>query len=388
MVTDINPYPAGSAEYYMYRALQLARRGLGWASPNPLVGCVIVREGRALGEGWHARYGETHAEVAAIASAGECRGATAYISLEPCSHVGNQPSCTHALINAGVSRVVFAFEDPDPRSHDRARGLLEAAGISVQSGLLAEEARLQLDYFRHIQRNQNTFICLKLAISLDGRIACANGQSQWLSGLQSHGYAHFLRQKYDAILVGCGTVRSDNPRLTTREEQLREFYAAAHELRIRNMCRVVLDPQFSLLPHLSEFAISSSDGIFREDLPRLVVVGREDCLPQGHTVPGVLLLPLSVHENRLHFSELRTRLWQLGICSLLVEGGAAVAASLLAQRSADQLALVVTPLLLGSDARSFSPPLGLETLGEAHGYTLLDSKRLGQDVLLTLGKPD
>jgi diaminohydroxyphosphoribosylaminopyrimidine deaminase/5-amino-6-(5-phosphoribosylamino)uracil reductase len=388
MITDINPYPAASAEHFMYRALQLARRGLGWASPNPLVGCVIVQNGQVLGEGWHARYGETHAEAAAIASAGECRGATVYISLEPCSHVGRQPSCTHALIDAGVTRVVFAFEDPDPRSHGRARGLLEAAGISVQSGLLEDEARLQLDYFRHIQRNQSTFICLKLAVSLDGRIACANGNSQWLSGQQSHGYAHFLRQKYDAILVGSGTVLSDNPRLTTRSELMSEFYANAGDLKIRNMCRVVLDPQFSLLPQLEQFAVSNLDGSFREDLPQLILAGREDCLPPGGPRPGVLLLPLPLQDARLQFSELRSRLWQLGICSLLVEGGAKVAASLLAQRAADQLSLVMTPLLLGSDALSFSPRLGLESLEEAHGYRLLDTSRLGQDVLLTLGKPD
>ena len=388
MITDLNPYPKASAEHHMYRALQLARRGLGWTSPNPLVGCVLVRGDSVIGEGWHAELGQMHAEVAAIRAAGDCRGATAYISLEPCSHVGRQPSCTHALIEAGVSRVVFAFKDPDARSHGRARGLLEAEGIEVQSGLLDHEARLQLDYFSHIQHSSRSFICLKLASSLDGQIACANGSSQWLSGARSHGYAHFLRQKYDAILVGTGTILTDNPRLTTRGEVMREYYATANELRLRNMCRVILDPYFELLPRMTSFAVSNLSGEFRPGLPRLIIAGREDHLPQAAMPDHWRLLPLPVHEGRLDFGELAAGLRQLGICSLLVEGGAAVASSLLEQGHADQLALVVTPMLIGSDGLSFSPRLGLQRLNEAPGFSLLDTARLGNDVLLLLGRTD
>ncbi len=387
MITDANPHPDASAEYFMYRALQLARRGLGWTSPNPLVGCVLVRDGQILGEGWHARFGEQHAEVAAITAAGDCRGATAYISLEPCSHVGRQPlSCTTALIEAGLGRVVFAYEDPDPRSHGRARNLLESAGISVHSGLLEHEAEMQLDYFRHNQSSGTTFICLKLACSLDGRIACANGDSQWLSGPQSLGYAHFLRQKYDAILVGCGTVRADNPRLTTRREVLREFMADLDSLTIRNISRVVLDPDFSLLPELDQFAASDLSGSFRPELPRLVLAGRASRLPSGAVPEGVQLLSLPEHDGRLDFRELAAGLRELGIHSLLVEGGAGVSANLLKQGAVDQLALVYTPLLVGSDGLTFSPELGLEKLLDAPGFQLLDTVRMGQDVLLILGR--
>lgn len=388
MITDLNPYPVGSDEHWMCRALQLARRGMGWTSPNPLVGCVLVRDGEVIGEGWHASYGEMHAEVAAIRAAGDCRGATAYVSLEPCSHVGRQPvSCSTALVEAGVARCVFAMEDPDPRSHGRARGLLEAAGIEVASGVLEAEASLQLDFFSHNKRENACFTCLKLAMSIDGRIACANGNSQWLSGPQSHGFAHFLRQKYDAILVGSGTVLADDPRLTTRRDVLSHFTADADNMRIRNMCRVVLDTRFSLLPELERFRLSDFSGDFRPDRPRLLLAGAEQHMP-GTAPEGVELLPLPLHDGRLGFRDLAGRLNDIGIGSLLVEGGAAVAASLLAQRAADQLAIVVTPLLVGSDGMSFSPRLGLEKLADAHGYRLLDTLSLGQDVLLLLVPQD
>ena len=386
MITNSNPYGAGSDEYFMYRALQLARRGLGWISPNPQVGCVIVRDGRIISEGWHRKLGEVHAEVDAISRAADCSGAEAFISLEPCSHVGKQPSCTSALIEAGISRVVYAFDDPDRRSCGKARSILEQAGISVESGLLADEAQLQLDYFSHINRDSLCFCCLKLAISMDGMIACGNGSSQWLSGEQSLGYAHFLRQKYDAILVGSGTVERDDPRLTTRPEVLASYLTDSSEFRLRNMVRVVLDRDFNLLASLHEYRISKLDGPFREELPKLIFVGNRDKLPD--TSPeDVELIGLDIREDGyIRYAELFRELRRIGISSLLVEGGASVAASLLEQDAADTIALVATPVLVGSDGLSFSPRLSLEALADARRYRLLDTARIAEDVLLLYGR--
>ncbi|MCB1220548.1 MAG: bifunctional diaminohydroxyphosphoribosylaminopyrimidine deaminase/5-amino-6-(5-phosphoribosylamino)uracil reductase RibD [Planctomycetales bacterium] len=384
MITDTNPHPAGSDEYWMYRALQLARRGLGQVSPNPLVGCVLVRDGNLIGEGWHASYGGPHAEVAALAAAGDSRGAVAYVSLEPCSHHGRQPrSCTTALVEAGVSRVLFAFDDPDPRSHGQASGLLRAAGIEVQSGLLADEARLQLDYFIHNKERQSCFTCLKLASSLDGRIACANGHSQWLSGRRSHGYAHFLRQKHDAILVGSGTVRADNPKLTTRRDVLAEYLADMESVQLRHPTRVLLDPRFELLTDLDRYAVSDLSGEFREGRPRLIVAGLQQHAPSGWQ-GSAELLPLIGMSGRIDFHELAAELWQRGTFSLLVEGGASVAASLLGQGALQQLALVHTPVLLGADAMSFAPSFALQSVDDAQRFHLLDSARLDDDVLMLL----
>ncbi|MCB1218857.1 bifunctional diaminohydroxyphosphoribosylaminopyrimidine deaminase/5-amino-6-(5-phosphoribosylamino)uracil reductase RibD [bacterium] len=387
MITDNNPHPAGSDEHYMYRALQLARRGLGWVSPNPLVGCVLVRDGQVLAEGWHAHYGEKHAEAAAVAAAGECRGATAYVSLEPCSHNGRQPrNCSTVLIDAGVSRVVYAIEDPDPRSHARSAEMLGAAGIRVEGGLLAADAGLLNDAFAHNQQRGSCFICLKLAMSLDGRIACANGHSQWLSGPRSLGYAHYLRQKHDAIMVGSGTVLADNPRLSTRLSALSTYLKDAASLQIRNACRVVLDPQFSLLPELGSLALADLSGDFRPELPRLLIAGARSSLPLQDTPPGVELLGLDAVEGRMSFELLADALWQRGIRSMLVEGGAGVAAGLLRQEMVHQLSLVYTPQLLGADAMPFSPALGLERVGDAMHFSLLDSQRLDDDMLLILDR--
>ena len=201
----------------MRLALALAGRGLGNVWPNPAVGCVLVREGRIVGRGWTQPGGRPHAERRALDQAGaEARGATAYVTLEPCSHHGKTPPCAEGLIGAGVARVVSAMTDPDPRVAGRGHAMLRAAGITVDEGLLEPEARaLQAGFLSRIERGR-PWIAVKLATSLDGRIALGNGESQWITSAEARARVHALRARFDAVLVGGGTARADDPLLTVR----------------------------------------------------------------------------------------------------------------------------------------------------------------------------
>ena len=234
-----NPYPAPGCEHFIHECLELALEGLGWTSPNPLVGCLLVRDGEVIGRGFHARDGEEHAEVRALRDAGDARGASAYVSLEPCSHVGRQPSCCHELAAAGVKRVVWGCDDANPLTAGRAASLLPELGVEARGGVLREQCERLLDYYLLAQRSRRPFMHLKLALSADGKIACPDGHSQWLSGPESLGYAHFLRLKYDAALVSYRTVLADDPRLTVRDEQLGAYRRPPDSPR-RQPARIVL----------------------------------------------------------------------------------------------------------------------------------------------------
>ena len=203
---------------FMSRALRLAERGLNTTTPNPRVGCVVVRDGRIVGEGWHERAGEPHAEVHALRAAGaNAKGATAYVSLEPCSHHGRTPPCTEALIASGVTRVVAALQDPNPKVGGEGLRRLHAAGIQTQSGLLEEQAReINIGFVSRMQRGR-PWVRVKVAASLDGRIALRNGVSQWITGPEARRDGHRWRARSCAVMAGIGTVLADNPRLTVRE---------------------------------------------------------------------------------------------------------------------------------------------------------------------------
>jgi diaminohydroxyphosphoribosylaminopyrimidine deaminase / 5-amino-6-(5-phosphoribosylamino)uracil reductase len=371
----------------MREALALAERGLGWVAPNPPVGCVLVRDGQVIGRGWHAQLGGLHAETAALAAAGDARGATCYVTLEPCSHVGRQPACTDALIRAGVARVVYGALDPDRRTCGKARGILEAQGIAVSEGVLQSACERFLDAYMHYQSTGRPFVQLKLALSLDARLACANGQSQWLSGPESHGYAHYLRQVGDGILVGRGTVLADDPQLSVRPEVLAGF--GEFGFAPRDPVRIVLDPDFSLLPQLTGLKLAQPGG-FREGLPQLVLLGRIGALPANWSdqLVGLTLDVRAIEIETLPDSHLDlhaaiTQLGGLGLTSILVEGGAGVARSFLAQGVADKLTLVYTPALLGSDALDFSPTLGLTSVQAAPRLQDVETRALGSDVLVS-----
>lgn len=384
MRREPNPHPPGSDEYYIYETLELAHHGLGWTSPNPLVGALLVREGAVIGRGAHLRDGAEHAEVLALREAGDARGATCYVNLEPCAHVARQPSCCSELALAGVSRVVYGAEDADQRTAGRAQGALAAQGIACRAGVLREECARLLDYYLYAHSLSRPFIHLKLALSLDAKLACANGHSQWLSGPESLGYAHYLRQKYDAVLVGHGTVAADDPRLSVRPETLAPYRELEAGTAPRNPVRVILDPRFALLAELPRWRLGDLAGSFRSHLPRLILAGRRDALPAAAEVPPhVELLGLEADAaGRLSFAELAQRLGDLGVRSVLVEGGARLARELLKQRMVDKVSFVYTPRLLGDDALGFSPALGCRTIED--GIHLCDCRRIafGQDCLI------
>lgn len=383
MYSEHNPFEPGTDEYYMQEALRLAHGGLGWASPNPVVGCVLVREGNIIGRGFHARDGGPHAEAVALEEAGDARGATCYVSLEPCSHEGRQPSCCRLLGEAGVARVVYGVEDADRRSAGRACAALAECGIEATSGVLARDSYRLLDYYLHAKRNSSTFVHLKLALSLDAKMACANGASQWLSGPESLGFAHYLRQKYDAIMVGSGTVLADNPRLSTRAEELGKYMPLPAQPQVKNPCRVIFDPRGEVMGANRRFALASLDGSFAEGMPRLIIV-------TGQGQPGLGSLGRKAEvvigergtDGRVKFSSTLPILWNLGIKSIVIEGGARLARELLRQECANRLSLVYTPKLIGSDGLGFAPRLGLDSLDGCIKLQQPVCEKLGSDVLV------
>lgn len=384
MRAGANPHPPGSDEYFTYDALQLANEGMGWTSPNPLVGCVLVRDGVVIGRGHHACDGEQHAEVRALAAAGDARGATCYVSLEPCSHVGRQPSCCHELAKAGIQRVVWGAEDRDPRTAARAQEVLPELGLEVTPGVLKAECEEFLDYYLLSRSLRRPFFHLKLALSLDGKVAEASGHNLWFSGALSHGYAHYLRLKYDGILVGYRTVLTDNPRLTVRPDILEAYRDPPESAPLRQPARIIIDPQFTIVKRLSELRVFEFNGHFREKLPRLIVVGRKQELPDPQPdIPHMKMIGIQPRDDStLGFAELASELWCLGVQSVLVEGGGALAAEMLRQQLVDKLSLVYTPLMVGADGIGFSPSIDPVNARKGMLLSPVKARALGEDALL------
>jgi diaminohydroxyphosphoribosylaminopyrimidine deaminase/5-amino-6-(5-phosphoribosylamino)uracil reductase len=337
------------------RTLELAERGCRTASPNPVVGCVIVRDGVVLGEGWHVRPGERHAETNALAACVDgARGATAYVSLEPCSHHGRQPPCADALIEAGIVRVVCAAGDPSAKVGGKGFERLREAGVEVElaTGDLERRARRQNAAFRVHALDGRPFVLLKLAASLDGRTATATGESRWISSPQSRRLVHEWRASMDAVGVGSGTALADDPRLDARE---------VDPPAERQPLRVVFDRRGRLHAGL-ELAAPGTVRVAPTDAPA--------------PPPGV---------ERLDADDLAGALQALGargVTSLLVEGGAELAAGLLRAELVDALALFAAPLLIGGDGRALLGSLGVAGLDGAPRLRDLRARPVGPDVLL------
>ncbi|HEX5889418.1 MAG TPA: bifunctional diaminohydroxyphosphoribosylaminopyrimidine deaminase/5-amino-6-(5-phosphoribosylamino)uracil reductase RibD [Pyrinomonadaceae bacterium] len=349
----------------MERALELAKRGVGQVSPGPLVGCVIVSpSGEIAGEGFYIFEELNHAETIALAIAGEkARGGTAYVSLEPHAHHGRTPPCTDALIAAGIKRVVAPIEDLNPKVSGKGFAHLRAAGLEVETGLLAEEAAQINEAYLHYMRTGRPFVHLKFAVSLDGKIATRTGDSRWVTGDQSRARVHVLRHAYDAILVGAGTVLKDDPLLTDRSGLRRR----------RPLVRVVLDDKVQLSPE-SKLATTTSEA------PVLVVGSAEGRDLRGLFDKGVEILNLDPRNLLPVLDALGRR----SIQSVLVEGGAAIAGSFIDSRLANKVTFFVAPKIIGgTDAPIAVGGKGIERMAEALELERISVIQHGRDVEVT-----
>ncbi|MEX2356388.1 MAG: bifunctional diaminohydroxyphosphoribosylaminopyrimidine deaminase/5-amino-6-(5-phosphoribosylamino)uracil reductase RibD [Thermaerobacterales bacterium] len=351
---------------WMRRALALAARGRGRTHPNPMVGCVIVKNGAVIGEGFHPRAGESHAEIRAILDAGgepAVQGATVYVTLEPCCHHGRTPPCTDALLRSHPARVVIAMADPFPAVAGGGIALLRQAGITTEVGLLEQEARLLNEAWLLYVRKHRPFVAIKFAMTLDGKIAAADGSSFWITETAARERAHRLRDHYDAVLVGVGTVLTDNPRLTCR-------IAGG-----RDPLRVILDSRARTPPDARVLADRSVLIAVSADAPA------ERC--QLLAAAGGRIVTLAQDDGGISLSPLLQRLKERGITSLLVEGGAAVHASFLHAGLVDKIYSFIAPKFLGGpSAPGPTGDLGITNIRQALSYQFDHAETVGHDVLL------
>jgi diaminohydroxyphosphoribosylaminopyrimidine deaminase/5-amino-6-(5-phosphoribosylamino)uracil reductase len=351
-----------TADYaYMARALQLARRGLNTTTPNPRVGCVVVRDGQVVGEGWHERAGEPHAEVHALRAAGErAAGATAYVSLEPCSHHGRTPPCAEALVQARIARVVAAMQDPNPKVAGSGLARLRAAGIQTACGLLEADAReVNIGFVSRTQRGR-PWVRVKTAASLDGRTALVNGVSQWISGPLARRDGHRWRARACAVMAGIGTLQADNPRLNVREVET-----------TRQPMRVVVDRHLEVAPDARVF---EGGGV-------LVVCAREDPEKAARLREAgaeVVVLPDAGGKVDLAamMRELARREWN----EVHVESGNRLNGALLQAGVVDELLIYLAPHLLGDVARGMFDLGVLTSLDQRVPLTIKDIRRIGPDL--------
>lgn len=357
--------------HHMDRALALGRRGLGNTWPNPAVGCVIVRDGTVVGEGWTQPGGRPHAETEALSRAGAAaRGATAYVTLEPCAHHGQTPPCTDALIAAGITRVVAPFADSDPRVSGQGFDRLRAAGIAVTTGVGAVAAgEDHAGFFCRVDSGR-PMLTLKLATSLDGRIATASGDSQWITGPQTRAHVHRLRACHDAVMVGAGTVRADDPLLTVRGVDV-----VRQPVRIVVSRRLDLPVDGKLASTLDQAPVWLCHG---EDAP--------DGARRAWSDRGATLLQVPLNGRQVDISALMQQLGANGLTRVLCEGGGEMAASLLSVDMVDRLELHMGGVIIGAEGRPALGALGLGRLSHAPRFALRAVQQSGDDVVQSWGR--
>lgn len=349
----------------MANALQLARRGLETTHPNPRVGCVITSGGLVVGTGWHKKTGEAHAEIHALHEAGDkATGGTAYVTLEPCSHSGRTPPCVDALIKAGVTRVVFAIGDPNPDVNGNGLARLQKAGIEVQSGLLASEAEELNCGFLKRMRQQRPWVRIKLAQSMDGHIALANGSSQWISGPESRADVQNWRARSDVIMTGIGTVLADDPSLNVRKSET-----------ARQPARIIVDSHWRTPPAARLLSLPGE----------VLIAGlQEKPVPDGLRKSAANCLALPSFEGRVDMRALLRELAARGYNEVQVEAGATLCGTLLQQGLVDELLIYQAPVVLGGAAVSpFALPR-LDNMDDRVHLNWVDSRRIGQDLRLRL----
>jgi len=356
---------------FMARALQLAERGLNSTSPNPRVGCVIVRDGRIIGEGWHERAGEPHAEVHALAAAAAhadaARGADVYVTLEPCAHHGRTPPCADALVAAGVARVVAAMQDPDPRVAGRGLDRLAAAGIRVDCGLLADAAReLNIGFVSRLTRGR-PWLRAKLAASLDGRTALADGSSQWITGAAARADGQHWRARACAILSGSGTVLHDDPQLSVRLGGGGQAGAANQ----RQPLKVIVDSQLRTPP---------AARLFEQGRALLVGAGADPARVAALAARGAEVLDLPGDDGRVDLPALLGELARRGVNEVHVEAGRVLIGSLLAAGLVDELLMYFAPCLLGDSSQGMFALPPLASLTQRQQLKIHDWRMVGDDL--------
>lgn len=349
----------------MRLALTLGRRGQGNCWPNPAVGCVIVANGRVVGRGWTQPGGRPHAEPMALAQAGaNAKGATAYVTLEPCAHHGKTPPCAEALITAGVSRVVTALKDPDPRVNGGGHAVLRGAGIKVTSDVGSEEAAHDHLGFLTRIREGRPMVTLKLAMSLDGRIATASGESQWITGPAARRMGHALRARHDAVLVGAGTARTDDPTLTVRN-----MGARRQPVRVVASRTLDLPSPSNLTRTIPEAALWLVHG------PSV-----DHTRAESFARAGARLIEIDEADGALDPAALLSALGDAGLTRVYCEGGGALGASLLGAGLVGELAVFSAGLAIGAEGRPGIAELGVPRLDAAPRFKLRAQRRIGSDV--------
>ncbi|HSS47293.1 MAG TPA: bifunctional diaminohydroxyphosphoribosylaminopyrimidine deaminase/5-amino-6-(5-phosphoribosylamino)uracil reductase RibD [Burkholderiales bacterium] len=346
---------------FMAQALRLAEKGLYSTSPNPRVGCVMVRAGKIIGEGWHEKAGGPHAEILALNRAGEeARGATAYVTLEPCNHQGRTGPCTEALIKAAVARVVAAVQDPNPLVNGAGTTKLKAAGIQVESGLLENEAReLNIGYVSRMIRSR-PWVRMKIAASLDGKTALNNGQSKWITGEAARRDAHHWRARSCAVLTGIGTVKDDDPQLNVR-----------HVSTPRQPVRVVVD---------SRLEISPSAKVLQGGKVVIFCAVNDGQRAARLREKDVQLIALPNSEGKVELSQMMAHLAKLEVNEVLVEGGFKLNGSLLQAGLVDELLIYFAPRLIGDNARGMFHLSELGDLAGRRELKILDLRKVGEDM--------
>lgn len=357
-------------EEYMRMALDLAAKGAGYVSPNPMVGAVVVKDECVVGRGYHQAVGGPHAEVHAIDDAGaKAKGATLFVTLEPCNHHGRTPPCSQKILDAGIRKVVVAMADPNPHVTGGGNAFLESCGVDVTCGVCEDEAAALNESFIKYIRSQHPFVVLKMAATLDGRIATRTGDARWVTGPRARAFVHQLRHNMDAIMVGGGTVLADDPELTTRLEKGRGV----------DPVRVVLDTHLRVSPEIRMLNLPSTS-------ETLIVCGPEAPASKKKRLKdkGADVLEVPLKDGGIDLKVLMARLGARGITSLLVEGGAQVAGSALKAGIVDKVHYVYAPKILGGeDGIPMCAGQGPEKMDDCMPLSGTRVSRVGDDILVT-----
>lgn len=354
-------------QHWMKRTLELASYGAGWVSPNPMVGCVIVKNGQVIAEGWHAKFGGPHAEAAALAVAGSrAEGATLYVNLEPCSHFGKTPPCADAIIAHKLARVVVAMEDPNPKVAGRGVEKIRAAGIEVEVGLMEAEAKELNRSFLHFIAEKTPYCVMKTAVTMDGKTCTSTGDSQWITGPTAREEVHRMRHELDAIMVGTGTALADNPRLTARMEG-----------ETAQPIRVVLDR----LAEIPRDYYLLSDGAAKTIWAVGEVTAKE--LQAEDLPPHVEVMPVQEENGYLDLRDLFKKLGESGIASLLLESGGGLNAAMMEAGLVQEVVLFLAPKIVGgAKAKTAVEGAGIPVLADCIDLEFEEMRPIGRDLMI------